>query len=401
MPVYGYRALDEQSKRQSGVITGDTPRAARQLLRERGLRVQEIWEETAKRSGSRRFVFRSYANSSFVVAFLSELSTLLSVGVPITEAFNTLQEQNKGHFKATLLRVREAILSGASLAESLAAEGAYFDELAIRMIEVGENAGNLDVVLRRLAQFKLTSAQFRDRVFSALFYPGIVLSVAICVSIFLMTYVVPMLLTNLLESGKSLPWPTLVLKTVSDILVGYGLWLLAAAVLGLVGSVSFLNTKLGTRCWYLIMRKLPLIGDMAFKQELARVSMVMATMLESGIVFLQALETASRTTKNVLMREAFQVCKQEVLQGRELGEAMRKAKYFPPLVVHVYSLGQQSGQLETMLLRLAENYDHQVATMSGRLAAAIEPVLIVVLAIIVGFILFATMLPILEAGNVL
>ena len=149
------------------------------------------------------------------------------------------------------------------------------------------------------------------------------------------------------------------------------------------------------------MLGMPLVGTLARRQALARCALVMATLLRSGIVFLQALEIAGRCTRNVVLREALASAGEAVRAGREIGPALERTEVFPPLVVQVFAVGQQTGQLEEMLERLARDYDRQVAILASRFASALEPVLIVGLATIVGFILFATVLPILEAGNVL
>jgi type II secretory pathway component PulF len=192
-----------------------------------------------------------------------------------------------------------------------------------------------------------------------------------------------------------------VLKFCSDFLLDYGLLLLALFAICLFGAVMFMRTDRGRRLWFRFLMRVPLIGQMALKQEIARVAMVISTLLGSGIVFLRAVEIAGKTTRNVLIRDALDDCAAGIGAGRDIGEAMEKADFFPPLVVHVFSVGQKSGKLEEMLLRLAEDYDRQVSSASAKLSAVIEPILIIVLAVFVGFILFATMLPILEAGNVL
>ena len=216
-----------------------------------------------------------------------------------------------------------------------------------------------------------------------------------------MTVVVPMLLDNLLEAGKSIPWPTQVLKAMSDFLRAHGLSLTLLGIFLIVALVMVLRTEAGKRIWHSLILKIPLIGSMARKQEIARMSLIVATLLKSGIVLLQALEIAGRAARNTVVRSALTATQAAIQSGQEIGEALQQTGEFPPIVVQLFSVGQQSGKLEEMLERLAENYDRQVATLSMRLATLLEPVLIVGLAVFVGFILFATILPILEAGNVL
>lgn len=179
-------------------------------------------------------------------------------------------------------------------------------------------------------------------------------------------------------------------------------WLpLSFAGLVALAAGCALRTRAGRRAWHRLILALPLIGPMAQKQTIARVAMVMATLIRSGVVYLKAAEIVVRSTPNLVFSEAIQASAAEVAAGRDIGAALDRTGVFPPLVVHIFSVGQQSGRLEEMLQRLAIDYDRQVASSSARLASALEPLLILALAIFVGFILFATLLPILEAGNVL
>jgi len=268
-------------------------------------------------------------------------------------------------------------------------------------VEVGESTGELDRVLNQLAEFKRKANQFQDRVLTSLLYPIVVLAVSVAVTIFLMTVVIPMLLENLIEAGRPLPWPTRILKFGSDLLLDYGLFLLAGLVLLGFGVAAYLKTENGARVWYGTILKMPVLGSMYQKQEVGRISLIIATLLKSGVEFLDAVEIAQGTSKNPLLRDALSICATQIRSGKEVGQAMSETSFFPPMVVQIYTIGQQSGQIDDMLLRLAEDYDQQVESMANKLSTLIEPVLILVLSLFVGFILFATLLPILEAGNVL
>jgi general secretion pathway protein F len=326
---------------------------------------------------------------------------LLGVGIPVTDAIDTLAQQQRGGYRTALLLLRDRVSAGAGLAEAMAEQPDVFDPLSIRMVEVGENSGTLEAVLEQLAGFKERASELKDRVLTALLYPAIVFTVSLAVSIFLMVVVVPMLLTNLLEAGRKLPWPTRVLKAMSDLLVERG-WIPFIIVVVCGGALlAWLRTTRGRRMWHRFLLRLPLIGSMARKQTIARIALVLSTLIRSGIVYLKAVEIVVRSTSNVVFREALEQSANDVASGIEISRSLEKTGVFPPLVVHIFSVGQQSGRLEEMLERLATDYDRQVASSSARLASAFEPLLILTLAVFVGFILFATLLPILEAGNVL
>lgn len=331
---------------------------------------------------------------------IRELSTLLGVGIPLLEGLDVLIKQYTGALSRSFLSLRDRVAGGASLSQAMGEQPAVYDMLTLNMVEVGERAGNLDVVLSQLADFKEKSLELKDRVLTAMMYPAFVLTAAIGVTLFLMTVVVPTLLENLTEAGRALPWPTRVLKGLSDLLTQYGLWV-GLAVLGTVLAITaWQRTARGTILRHFWILRIPVLGDMARKQAISRIALVISVLLRSGIEFLRSLEVAGRSAHNRILEGALEQAGREIQAGQEIGAALERTKVFPPVVVQVFAVGQQTGRLEEMLERLAIDYDRQVASSSARLAAILEPALILVLAVIVGFILFATMLPILEAGNV-
>ena len=401
MPVFAYKAMNYSREPVRGAVSADSPRQARDILRGRGLTVQEIFEKRADVQHGWWPLRRSGRYAGRLASVVRELATLLGVGIPLTESLDTVALQYRGHFHSALLLLRDQVEAGVSLADAMAAQPDIFDPLCIHMVEVGEATGTLDQVLSQLADFNERSLELKDRVVSALAYPTIVLAMSVGVSLFLMTVVVPMLLSNLIEAGRTLPWPTRVLKAVSDTLTGHGWWLAILSMIGIVAIIMAKRTTAGQRLWHRTLLRLPMFGNMARKQAIARASLVMSTMLRSGIVFVKAAEIAARSSRNVILREALEQTVREVEAGADIGEALARTEVFPPVVVQVFAVGQKSGQLEVMLARLATDYDRQVASLASRLTTVLEPILILFLAVVVGFILFATILPILEAGNVL
>jgi type II secretory pathway component PulF len=407
MGVFTYKATDSQTE-VTGTIAADTPRQARDLLRERGLVVRDIADfqpEPKPGSGKRKRVevrlrprFRRGAKHH-ATGFIRELSTLLSVGVPLLECLETISRQHKGRFQAAILLIRDRVAAGISLAGAMREQPDVFDELCVNITEVGEDAGTLDTSLERLAEFRERSELLRGRVSTALIYPVIVTTLAIFASVFLMTFVVPRILEPLVEQGLPLPFPTRVVKGLSDFLLGWW-WLIALAVFGVVSAFgAFLRSPNGLLRWHRFVLRIPVFGDLVRKQALVRIAVVLATLLKSGIVFVRALQIAQRTTTNLVLRDALKRCETAIVAGGETSVALEETGAFPPMVVQIFSLGQQSGRLEEMLDRLATAYDQQVSSAAQRLAAIMEPALIVILALVVLFIVMATVLPILEAGN--
>ena len=412
MAVFTYKASDAAGAGdQSGTITADTPRQARDLLRARGLTVRDLDDfapRAAPASGSRadaapisplRRRRRARGQRYLVTQLLRELSTLLSVGVPLVEALDTISRQHAGRFRGTILVLRDRVTAGASLAQAMSEQPHAFDDLAVSITEVGEDAGTLDTSLERLAEFRERAELLRGRISTALIYPAIVSVLAVGSSVFLMTFVVPRILEPLMELGHPMPLATLIVKGLSDALLAWG-WLLAIALAAAAcGFAILVRTERGKLAWDRFILRLPVIGDLVRKQAIVRIAVVVGTLLKSGIVFVRALQIAQRTTSNVVIRDALARCEVAIAAGSDIGEALEKTKAFPPMVVQIFSVGQESGRLEEMLDRLAAVYDQQVQHAAQRLAAILEPALIVLLAVGVLFVVMATVLPILEAGN--
>jgi type II secretory pathway component PulF len=401
MTLYAYKATDETYALVRGTIVADSARQARDDLRRRGFTIHDIATRETRPRRAWSLFRRPGRYSSKVASAVRELATLLGAGIPLLEALDTLAGQYKGNFRSSLQVLRDRVSAGSGLAEAMREQPAIYDALCVQMVEVGESSGTLDVVLEQVARFSERSHEFKDRVTSALVYPAIVLLMSMGVGMFLMTIVVPMLLDNLLDAGRPLPWPTRILKWMSDAVRVNGWWLVTVALFVAMGFIAALRTEKGRLVWHRILLRIPLVGSMAQKQEIARVAMIVSTFMKSGIVFLQALETAARTTRNRVIGNALVTGRDAVMAGRDIGDALAPTGVFPPMVIQIFAVGQQSGKLEEMLDRLSETYERQVNSLATRLASALEPILIVFLSIFVGFILFATILPILEAGNVL
>lgn len=400
MATFAYRAIDQTGRRCRGTITAASGRHARQQLRGSGLRVESV----AERASSKRqtlTIRRTGRYRNQLTDAIRELSTLLHAGVSLLDAIDSLLPQTRGGFHDAMLAVRDKVSSGSSLADAMADEPTIFDEMTIGMVRVGEHAGNLDEVCEHIAGFRERSGQLKDRVISALLYPMIVMVISVAVTVFLMTVVVPMLLQNLLEMGQDLPLPTLILKWISDTLLDYGPFVFVALALLMVGLVAHLRTESGRVRLDRVALTLPIVGTLVQKQALSRMALVVSSLLRSGVELVDALAIAERSATNRLLRSALSEMQEDLKLGRDLRESAQKHPIFSHSIAQVFALGQQSGQLDRMLQRLGEDYDRQAEQLATRMTTILEPALIVMLSIVVGFILFATVLPILEAGNVL
>lgn len=401
MAVFSYSGIDRTRKSVQGTINADTAREARDSLRALGISVRKIAPCREGKSSFRLPRISILASKNEWATAVSELSMLLHAGIPMLEALDTICEQSSGSFRAALLSVRDKVAAGESLAGALRGRPDLFDEASVQMVEVGENAGTLEEVLNQLSEFKQRQARFTDAVTTALVYPAFLVCFGTAAGVFLMTSVLPPLLENLEETLDELPWPTRVAKTLSVSLLDYR-WFWIGGLLALAGGlVLFHRSERGRVFLDSLALRLPVIGPMLVKQGVSRIAMIIGTLSRSGVELTRAFDLAERSTRNSVFRSALGECGKRIAAGEEVADALEQSGAFPPLAVRVFSVGQESGKLDEMLFRLADDYDEQVKTTSARVTSLIEPVLILVLAAMVGFLLLATILPILEAGNVL
>ena len=399
MPEFSYSGVNSTRSLVKGTIVADSPRQARDQLRGQGLAVRSLKESHAARS------HRWYPSWAARRARLQwtigshELSMLLSAGIPLLEALDTLAAQHRGLFRTAIVRVRDRVASGTALAAAMAENAEVFDVASIRLIEVGENAGTLETVLEQLSDYKQRMSQLGDKVITALLYPAFLVVFGMFATIFLMTWVLPPLLENLQETVKVLPWPTRVAKALSDLVVGYGLWLLLGLAIAIGIVISVVRSKAGKAWldWFLL--RLPIIGPMLVKQNVSRIAMIVGLLSRSGLTLPSAVQLAATSINNSVLRAALETACEDMASGKELSESLERSGVFPPLAVRVFSVGRDTGKLDDMLTRLSDDYNQQLGVASARLTALIEPVLILVLAVFVGFLLLATILPILQAGN--
>jgi type II secretory pathway component PulF len=400
MPVYAYRAIDLDASELSGTVVADTPRQARDVLRQRGLTVTRM-DASRQQAAGRLWRRKPRRADAEVSAFLRELATLQQSAIQLLPALETLAQQHGGRFRAVVQDLGDQVAGGASLADAMDRHDAYFDTMALSIIRVGESTGNLGQALSRLADFREKGQRLKSRIVTALMYPGVVMGIGLLVAVFLMTYVVPSLVDALSQSGKPLPAVTQTVKFISDFLLRWW-WALLLGGAGIsVGSRLLLTTQRGSRIFDRLVLRIPLVGELIRKENTSRMAVVLEALLSSGLDFVEAVRITRQTVRNRTFRDALADYEQAVSAGGDVAEALRASGVFRPLVVQMLAVGQESGDLETMLAQLADAYDREVAIAAQRLTAVLEPLLIVLLAIVVGFIVFATVLPIMEVSNVL
>lgn len=400
MPVFEYTALTAEGRTVSGVIDADSPKDARQKLKRSGVFPVDV-AATATRVSASRPLWNERVPPTEVAVLTRQLATLLAAGLSLVDSLGALGEQvERPATKRVVASVREKIREGGSFAEALAAHPTAFSSLYVSMVRVGEASGTLDRVLQSLAEFLERQAKVRNSVVGALTYPVLMLGVSLAILVFLVAFVVPKVTTVFADLQQALPWPTRILIWTSDLVRG-GWWLFAiAAVAGGVWLSRYARTAHGRRQLDALSLRVPIMGRLTRLIALSRFSSTLSTLLAGGVGLLTALEIVRHVVRNEIIAAAIDAARERIRQGQSIAEPLRKSGVFPPLVTHMIAVGELSGELESMLKKVSEAYDHEVETTLGSITALLSPVMILVMGGVILFIVLAILLPIFEMSQI-
>lgn len=404
MPVFEYIAINDASKRVKGVLDADSALAARARLREMGLLPVQVGETTRATKPAREIVLSeilSRPKTPDIAMFTRQLAVLLQAGMPLVEALNAVLEQidNKALVKI-VYQIKETISEGASLSAALAQHRRYFPQLYVNMVKAGESSGALEIVLFRLADYMEKQLALRRRVTSALLYPSLMTVVGFGVLFFLMTYIIPTITKIFIQVNRALPTPTVVLINVSTFMRHYWLVLFAVTALGLLVVNRYLKTEAGGTAWDRIKLVLPVFGKLNRKMAVARFARTLGTLTQSGVNLLDSLEIVKSIVNNRIIARAIEEAQESVRKGDDLAVSLKRSSVFPPVVTHMIALGERSGKLEDMLIKVADTFDDEVDTTLLGIVSLLEPTMIVVMAAAVGFIVLAVLLPIFDINRI-
>ena len=399
MALYEYSALDTQGKKQRGVVEALSQKAASRKLRGQGLFPTKLAAAHDTVAPTQRTLFRRVSAAQLSVA-TRQLATMLTAGMPLDEALGMVAEQqSQGSLGSVLTRVRDDVLQGSAFHTALQVHPHIFPPIYTNMVRVGETSGTLDRVLLQLAEFTDDQARFNAQLKAALTYPILMLFVGSGVLLFLMTFVVPKITRMLEDLEQALPLPTLLLITFSKFLAIYW-WMLLLTMVICVWFLKRFSSTVKGRLWFDRMKfRLPLLGALALHSATARFARTTATLLRSGVPLLTALEIVQNLLGNNYLQQALEVVREKVTEGAGLSEPLSEAEIFPAMLPQMAAVGERSGELEGMLFKVAEIYEHQVQTKLNGLMALLEPLMILVMGTVVGFIVLAILLPIFQASQ--
>lgn len=407
MPNFHYTAIDKAGKETKGKLEAANNQEAVDKIRQKGLYPVGILEEkdksaksaagkeaSSQRSSRSAAITTGRISSKQVTVFTRQVATLIGAGLPLVRSLYVLERQeNHGLLKATIRGLAEQVEGGSSFSEALSKYPKTFLPLYINTVKAGETGGVLEVVLSRLADFSEKTQKLNNRIRAALVYPALVLTLALSVLFFLITFIVPKFMQIFKEMEVPLPVITRVLLVISDIAKERWLVVLAVMAMLVVGGNVFLRLKATRLMFDGFKLNVPVIGNLLRKIAIARFARTLGTLLSSGVPILQALMVAKDTTGNEIMALSVEKVHDSVREGETVAKPLLKAGLFPAMAVNMISVGEETGALDQMLLKIADVYDEEVDVTVGGMMSLLEPFLIIGMGLIVGFIVIAMFLP--------
>jgi general secretion pathway protein F len=406
MAVYAYKGIDARGKSVKGTRDADSPKALRTVLKRDGVLATEILEQSeAARKAGRDIdfgrMFRRVSPMDVAIA-TRQLSVLLRSGVPLVEALSALIEQlDQPELKTAFTETRNQVNEGSTLADALKAHPKIFLTLYVNMVAAGEASGTLEEVLGRLADFLDDQTRLQSKVRGALAYPIVMAVVVVLILFLMMSVVVPKVTAIFQNFNQTLPWYTSLLIWVSNVFSNY--WWLLAALIG--GGIYWFRrwqaTEEGRRKWDLFVLEVPLFGPLLIMVAVSRFARTLATLLASGVPVLTAMDITRNVLGNTELMRVVEEARASVREGEGIAKPLRQAGRFPPIVTHMIAVGERTGQLEEMLMHVADAYDQQIEVRVGVVTSILEPLLIVVMGAVVGGIAFAILMPLLQLNEMI
>jgi type IV pilus assembly protein PilC len=405
MPTFTYVARDKKGTKQKGSLNADSRPAAMQMLQERGLQADRLTAQGGGFSlggGKGGKKLNKRVKTTDLLIFTRQLSTIVSAGLPLLQGLDILAEQTDDpNFAGVIDAVAQEVESGETFSDSLHKYPKAFPDLYVSMVRAGEAGGDLDGVLLQLADYLEATEELKRRIKSAMTYPVVAFSMILLIASGLIIFVVPQFAEIFESFGRQLPLPTRILIVASDYLRTWYTWLLIIGVIG--GLVAFLkiyaSTESGRFNLDSLKLRVPVFGDLWRKVAISRFTRTLSTLTRSGVAILQALEIVERTAGNEVYAKAIRESADSVRNGETLAEPLARAEVFPAMVTRMIAVGEKTGALENMLMKISEFYDSEVRAKVDALTSLIEPLLIGMMGIVVGGIVVALFMPILQLSS--
>jgi len=393
MPAFEYSALDNTGRKQKGILQGDSARQIRQKLREINLNPLSVTE--IQENNKEKFSFRQKLNVADLSLLTRQLATLVSAALPVEEALRAVGEQTeKAAVKKIISAVHARVLEGHSLAVALASFPHVFSPLYRASVAAGEQTGHLDKVLVRLAEYTEKRQLIQQKIKQALIYPVIMLFVSFSIIAFLLTYVVPKITGIFEDSGQALPFSTRLLLGINQFILNYGFFIAILFISSILIFKKILQSPVYRFSWDKFLLKIPILGKMIQLNNTAQFARTLGTLTEAGVSVLEAMRIATDVVINLPMQKSIQHAAERVREGMAIHTALKQTNYFSPMSIYLIASGENSGQLEAMLGRVADYQESEITRTIDIGLTLFEPFLIIFMGGIILFIVLAVLLPI-------
>jgi general secretion pathway protein F len=412
MALYEYKALDAAGKAIKGMVEADSVKTARSKLKKSGIFLTDIAEKSTggaatrdasgkmKQGGGGGFHLFGRITLNDVSMFTRQMSSLIKASITVVDALSALIDQTENErFKVVLSLVRQDVNEGASLGKALSKHPKVFNSVFINMVEAGEASGTLPIVLIRLADFQEGQVRLKNKVSSAMMYPILMMCVASLLIIGIFTFVMPKLAKIFDAMHKDLPIQTKIMLAISDFLVNYWYIPLPTAIAAIWLFMSYISTAKGRRWWHGFLLGLPVLGKLIRMLAVARFANSLAAMLAGGVPILTAMNIVKNIVGNELIMEAISLARENVTEGQSIAEPLKRSQQFPPLVIHMISIGEKTGELPQMLQNVSSTFEEQVTAKIEGLTALLEPAMIVIMGIVVALIVVSIFVPLLQLND--
>jgi general secretion pathway protein F len=415
MPVYEYKGLSEAGKTVGGLLEADSAKTLRANLRKNGIYLTEVLgtadgrvvkgaagasQAAASRDVNLGKLARGRINTDDIAITTRQLATLLGAGVTLVEALTALVDQvEKERLKRILSEVKSRVNEGSSLGDALAVHQKVFGSLYVNMIRAGEHSGALDAVLLRLADFTENQARLKQKVMGTLLYPAIMMLVGGGILVLLMTVVVPKVTKIFTTMKATLPFTTRALIWFSNTLQSYWFIIFPLLIGGTLALVAYFRSPAGRPKWDRFALHAPIFGSLVRLLAISRFARTLSTLLKSGVPLLTAMDIVKAVMTNSVLADVVEKARDAIREGESIATPLKRSGEFPPLVYHMVAIGEKSGQLEEMLLSVADSYENQVNVRVGALTSLLEPILIVVMGGVIAFVAFSILMPILQVNS--
>jgi type IV pilus assembly protein PilC len=404
MPRFKYLVKDKEGKTLQGALEADSNKTAIQSLRAKEMTIVTLEED--KRLGVFAGGFKGIKKKGIkideLVIFARQLATMVNAGIPLVTALDILAEQvENALFKETVSKIRDDVETGSSLSEALAKHKNIFSNLFVNMVRAGESSGMLDEILERVTVYLEKTSALQKKIRAALMYPVIVTIMAFSITTFLMIKVVPVFSEIYSGFGADLPMPTQVMINISHAMRRYLYVFIAIVFIGVFFIKKYIKSPQGRLSYDRLKLNLPIFGVLVRKIAVGKFTRTLSTLVKSGVPILSSLEIVSRTADNAVIEMAVNKVRDNVKEGEPIADPLARSGAFPPMVVRMISVGEQTGELEKMLGKIADFYDEQVEAAVSGLTSLIEPLIIAFLGIVIGSIVIAMFLPILKISDIM